>query len=77
MVQGPPTIMAAAQLGAPFNRVAMAFSRGSYHQCDPALRGLPLLGATETEMRNIMGYCLVTTIILFIVVALIYLYLPM
>jgi short-chain fatty acids transporter len=38
---------------------------------------LPLLGATKTEMRNIMGYCIVTTIVIFVLVALCYLYLPM
>jgi short subunit fatty acids transporter len=38
---------------------------------------LPLLGATKTEMRNIMGYCIVSTAVLFIAVALCYLYLPM
>ena len=36
---------------------------------------LPLLEAKKTEMRKIMGYCLVTTIVFFIVVALIYPYL--
>lgn len=78
MVQGPPTIMAAAQLGVPFNRVAMAFTAGEVitNAIQP-FWALPLLGATKTEMRNIMGYCLVSTIALFIVVALIYTYLPM
>ena len=78
MVQGPPTIMAAAQLGAPFNRVAMAFTAGEVitNAIQP-FWALPLLGATKTEMRNIMGYCLVTTTLIFIVVAVIYLYLPM
>ena len=78
MVQGPPTIMAAAQLGVPFNRVAMAFTAGEVltNTIQP-FWALPLLGATKTEMRNIMGYCMVSTAILFVVVALIYLYLPM
>ncbi len=56
MVQGPPTIMAAAQLGVPFNRVAMAFTAGEVitNTIQP-FWALPLLGATKTEMRNIMG----------------------
>jgi short-chain fatty acids transporter len=78
MVQGPPTIMAAAQLGVPLNRVAMAFTAGEVltNTIQP-FWALPLLGATKTEMRTIMGYCIVTTIVLFIAVALCYLYLPM
>jgi len=78
MVQGPPTIMAAAQLGVPLNRVVMAFTAGEVitNTIQP-FWALPLLGATKTEMRNIMGYCMITTFVLFIVVALIYLYLPM
>jgi short-chain fatty acids transporter len=78
MVQGPPTIMAAAQLGVPLNRVVMAFTAGEVitNTIQP-FWALPLLGATKTEMRNIMGYCMITTFVLFVVVALIYLYLPM
>jgi short-chain fatty acids transporter len=38
---------------------------------------LPLLGATGTEMRTIMGYCLLATLTMFVLVALIYLFLPM
>jgi len=78
MVQGPPTIMAAGQLGVSFNRVAMAFTAGEVitNAIQP-FWALPLLGATKTEMRNIMGYCIVTTTVLFIAVALCYLYLPM
>jgi short-chain fatty acids transporter len=78
MVQGPPTIMAAAQLGVPFNRVVMAFTAGEVitNTIQP-FWALPLLGATKTEMRNIMGYCMITTFVLFIVVAVFYLYLPM
>jgi len=78
MVQGPPTIMAAAQLGVPFNRVAMAFTAGEVltNTIQP-FWALPLLGATKTEMRTIMGYCIVTTTVLFVAVALCYLYLPM
>jgi short-chain fatty acids transporter len=78
MVQGPPTIMAAAQLGVSFNRVAMAFTAGEVitNAIQP-FWALPLLGATKTEMRNIMGYCIVSTTVLFIAVALCYLYLPM
>jgi len=78
MVQGPPTIMAAAKLGVPFNRVAMAFTAGEVitNAIQP-FWALPLLGATKTEMRNIMGYCMVTTAVMFAMVALCYLYLPM
>lgn len=78
MVMGPPTIMAASQLGVAFNRVAMAFTAGEVitNAIQP-FWALPLLGATKTEMRNIMGYCIVTTIALFIVVAFIYTFLPM
>ena len=78
MVQGPPTIMAAAKLGVPFNRVAMAFTAGEVitNAIQP-FWALPLLGATKTEMRNIMGYCMVTTAAMFAMVALCYLYLPM
>ena len=78
MVQGPPTIMAAAQLGVPFNRVAMAFTAGEVitNAIQP-FWALPLLGATKTEMRNIMGYCMVTTFVMFALVALCYLFLPM
>ena len=78
MVQGPPIIMAAAQLGVPFNRVAMAFTAGEVitNAIQP-FWALPLLGATKTEMRTIMGYCIVTTVALFIVVAFIYTFLPM
>jgi hypothetical protein len=62
MVQGPPTIMAAGQLGVSFNRVAMAFTAGEVitNAIQP-FWALPLLGATKTEMRNIMGYCIVST----------------
>jgi len=78
MVQGPPTIMAAAQLGVPFNRVAMAFTAGEVlTNIIQPFWALPLLGATKTEMRNIMGYCIVVTAVLFVAVALCYLYLPM
>jgi short-chain fatty acids transporter len=78
MVQGPPTIIAASKLGVPFNRVAMAFTAGEVitNAIQP-FWALPLLGATKTEMRNIMGYCIVTTIVIFVLVALCYLYLPM
>jgi len=78
MVQGPPTIMAAAQLGVPFIRVAMAFTAGEVlTNIIQPFWALPLLGATKTEMRNIMGYCIVVTAVLFVAVALCYLYLPM
>jgi short-chain fatty acids transporter len=78
LVQGPPTIMAAAALGVPLNRVVMAFTSGEVitNMIQP-FWALPLLGATKTEMRTIMGYCMIVTAALFIVVALIYLYLPM
>ena len=78
MVQGPPTIIAASKLGVPFNRVAMAFTAGEVitNAIQP-FWALPLLGATKTEMRNIMGYCIVTTIVIFVLIALCYLYLPM
>ncbi len=78
MVQGPPMIMAASQLSVPFNRVAMAFTAGEVitNAIQP-FWALPLLGATKTEMRNIMGYCIVSTIFLFIVIAFFYTYLPM
>jgi short-chain fatty acids transporter len=78
MVQGPIMILAANKLGVAFNRVVMAFTAGEVltNTIQP-FWALPLLGATGTEMRNIMGYCLLATLFMFILVALIYLFLPM
>ena len=58
--------------------MAMAFTAGEVitNAIQP-FWALPLLEAKKTEMRKIMGYCLVTTIVFFIVVALIYPYLSM
>jgi short-chain fatty acids transporter len=65
-------------LGVPFNRVAMAFTAGEVltNTIQP-FWALPLLGATKTEMRTIMGYCIVATVVMFIAVAICYLFLPM
>jgi len=78
MVQGPIMILAAHKLGVGFNRVVMAFTAGEVltNTIQP-FWALPLLGATGTEMRTIMGYCLLATLFEFILVALIYLFLPM
>jgi short-chain fatty acids transporter len=78
MVQGPIMILAAHKLGVAFNRVAMAFTAGEVlsNTVQP-FWALPLLGATGTEMRTIMGYCLLATLFTFTLVALIYLFLPM
>jgi len=78
MVQGPVMILAANKLGVAFNRVVMAFTAGEVltNTIQP-FWALPLLGATGTEMRNIMGYCLLATLFMFVLVALIYLFLPM
>jgi short-chain fatty acids transporter len=71
-------IMAGHKLGVELNRVVMAFTAGEVitNAIQP-FWALPLLGATGTEMRNIMGYCLLATIVLFALVAIIYLFLPM
>lgn len=37
----------------------------------------PFLGATGTGIRTIMGYCLLATMFMFVLVPLIYLFLPM
>jgi len=78
MVQGPIMILAAHRLGVAFNRTVMAFTAGEVltNTIQP-FWALPLLGATNTEMRTIMGYCLLATIFEFVLVALIYLFLPM
>lgn len=78
MVQGPVMILAANKLGVDFSRVVMAFTAGEVitNTIQP-FWALPLLGATGTEMRNIMGYCLLATFLMFILVALVYLFLPM
>lgn len=78
MVQGPIMILAANKLGVAFNRVVMAFTAGEVitNAIQP-FWALPLLGATGTEMRTIMGYCLLATFFMFVLVALIYLFLPM
>lgn len=78
MVQGPPMIMAGSQLGVELNRVVMSFTAGEVitNAIQP-FWALPLLGATGTEMRNIMGYCLVACGFMFCLVAIIYLFLPM
>jgi short-chain fatty acids transporter len=78
MVQGPIMILAANKLGVAFNRVVMAFTAGEVltNTIQP-FWALPLLGATGTEMRTIMGYCLLATLFMFTLVALIYLFLPM
>lgn len=78
MVQGPVMILAAHKLGVSFNRTVMAFTAGEVltNTIQP-FWALPLLGATGTEMRTIMGYCLLATLFEFILVAVIYLFLPM
>jgi len=78
MVQGPVMIMAGHKIGVELNRVVMAFTAGEVitNAIQP-FWALPLLGATGTEMRNIMGYCLLATIVLFALVAIVYLFLPM
>jgi short-chain fatty acids transporter len=78
MVQGPVMIMAASKLGVAFNLTVMAFTAGEVitNAIQP-FWALPLLGATGTEMRTIMGYCLIATLFMFVLVALIYLFLPM
>jgi len=78
MVQGPVMILAASKLGVAFNRTVMAFTAGEVltNTIQP-FWALPLLGATGTEMRTIMGYCLLATLFEFVLVALIYLFLPM
>jgi short-chain fatty acids transporter len=78
MVQGPVMILAAHDLGVEFNRVVMAFTAGEVitNAIQP-FWALPLLGATGTEMRNIMGYCLLATAVLFVLVGFFYLVLPM
>jgi len=78
MVQGPIMILAANKLGVAFNRVVMAFTAGEVlTNIIQPFWALPLLGATGTEMRTIMGYCLLATLFMFVLVALIYLFLPM
>jgi short-chain fatty acids transporter len=78
MVQGPIMILAASKLGVALNRVVMAFTAGEVlTNIIQPFWALPLLGATGTEMRNIMGYCMLATSFLFVLVALIYLFLPM
>jgi len=78
MVQGPVMILAAHKLGVAFNRTIMAFTAGEVitNTIQP-FWALPLLGATGTEMRTIMGYCLLACLFEFILSALIYLFLPM
>jgi len=78
MVQGPIMILAANKLGVAFNRVVMAFTAGEVltNTIQP-FWALPLLGATGTEMRTIMGYCMLACLFEFILVALVYLFLPM
>ena len=78
MVQGPPMVMAGSALGVSLNRVVMSFTVGEVitNAIQP-FWALPLLGATGTEMRNIMGYCVVATFFLFCLAAIIYTFLPM
>lgn len=78
MVQGPVMIIAGNKLGVELNRVVMAFTAGEVitNAVQP-FWALPLLGATGTEMRNIMGYCLFATIVMFLLVAILYTFLPM
>lgn len=78
MVQGPVMILAASSLGVGFPLTVMAFTAGEVltNTIQP-FWALPLLGATGTEMRTIMGYCLIACLFEFILVALIYLFLPM
>jgi short-chain fatty acids transporter len=78
MTQGPIMILAANKLGVEFNRIVMAFTAGEVltNTIQPFF-ALPLLGAMGMEVRSIMGYCLVATIFEFILVALIYTFLPM
>jgi short-chain fatty acids transporter len=78
MVQGPVMILAASKLGVAFNRTVMAFTAGEVptNTIQP-FWALPLLGATGTEMRTIMGYCLLACLFEFVLIALIYLFLPM
>lgn len=78
MVQGPVMILAASSLGVGFPLTVMAFTAGEVltNTIQP-FWALPLLGATGTEMRTIMGYCLIAGLFEFVLVALIYLFLPM
>jgi len=78
MVQGPVMILAASKLGVAFNHTVMAFTAGEVltNTIQP-FWALPLLGATGTEMRTIMGYCLLACLFEFVLTALIYLFLPM
>lgn len=78
MVQGPVMVLAASSLGVGLPLTVMAFTVGEVltNTIQP-FWALPLLGATGTEMRTIMGYCLIACLFEFIVVALIYLFLPM
>ena len=74
----PIMILAAHKLGVAFNRTIMAFTDGEVltNTIQP-FWALPLLGATGTEMRTIIGYCLPACLFRFILVVLIYLFLPM
>ena len=78
MTQGPIMVLAANKLGVEFNRIVMAFTAGEVltNTIQPFF-ALPLLGAMGMEVRSIMGYCLVATIFEFVLVALIYTFLPM
>jgi short-chain fatty acids transporter len=78
MVQGPIMILAAHKLGVGFNRTVMAFTAGEVltNTIQP-FWALPLLGATGTEMRTIMGYCLLACIFECALVSILYLFLPM
>ena len=78
MVQGPVMVLAAHKLGVSFNRTVMAFTAGEVltNTIQP-FWALPLLGATGTEMRTIMGYCLIATLFEFVLVAILYTFLPM
>jgi short-chain fatty acids transporter len=71
-------ILAAHKLGVSFNRTVMAFTAGEVltNTIQP-FWALPLLGATGTEMRTIMGYCLIATLFEFVLVAILYTFLPM
>ncbi len=78
LVQGPPMVMAASNLGVELNRVIQSFTIGeTITNVIQPFWALPLLGATNTEMRNIMGYCVVACVFLLIAAAAIYSFLPM
>lgn len=78
MTQGPVMVLAAKKLGVAINRTIMAFTAGEVltNTIQPFF-ALPLLGAMGMEVRSIMGYCLLATLFEFILVALIYTFLPM